>query len=190
MKIETWAVTAVGIAVAVVVPLIVNYQNRKQARQIELFKKDPSVGLIPPPHPLWVFLRKNWQHFFYPSVMVYYVYRWMIEDWQHSYHAGVSAALFVLYLTTYQFINMLALSGRFVGSVTGHITQVIDWVSDDTSNAIRVLEVHNEMLLSLLEDLESRGLLSESAKARIRTAREKAHTSITKKESTQQRTGS
>lgn len=164
MKVDTWIVTAVGVVVAAVVALIVNYQNRKQARQIELFRKDPSAGLVPPPHPWLVFLRKNWYHFLYLAGMIYFVCRWVIQDLQHSYHAGVSAAMFVLYLVTY----LLAIILR----VGGGITEVIDWVSGDTNRAIKVLSAHNTMLLAVLHDLESQGLLSEDTKAQIAAARE------------------
>jgi hypothetical protein len=170
MKVEAWVLTSAGIAAAVAVPLIVNYQNRKQARQIELFRKDPSVGLIPPPHPLWVFLGRNWMHFFYPPLAVYYFYRWTIEDSQHSYHAGVSAALFTLYLMSYLSLNIsgagLHLASRF--------TDMLDGISHDTNRTVDVLAMHNEMLSALLDDFESHGLLSEGAKARIATARKEA----------------
>ena len=58
MKIDGWMITAAGVVVAAVVALVVNYQNRKQARQIELYRRDPSVGLIPPPHAFMAFLKK------------------------------------------------------------------------------------------------------------------------------------
>jgi hypothetical protein len=104
MKIETWMVTAFGVVVAAAVALVVNYQNRKQARQIELFRNDPSVGLMPPPHPWVAFLKKNWYHPWYVGGMIYFLCRWIIESGQHSYHAGESAATFVLYLSSYNFL--------------------------------------------------------------------------------------
>ena len=36
--------------------LIAGYLQRKQMRQNELFRLDPSAGLTPPPHPLWTHL--------------------------------------------------------------------------------------------------------------------------------------
>jgi len=167
MKIENWMVTTFGIVVAAVVTLIVNYQNRKQARQNELFRKDPSVGLIPPLHPWVAFLQKNWYQAFYFIGMIYYFCRWTIQEGQHSYQAGVSAALFVLYFVFY-LVNRL-FSTASLGA--GRVTQVIDWISEDTNNAIKVLSVHNAMLVAVIADLESRGLLSEDTKAQIRAAR-------------------
>jgi hypothetical protein len=37
--------------------LLVAYWHRKQMRQIELFKRDPSAGLRPPASPPWRFLK-------------------------------------------------------------------------------------------------------------------------------------
>ena len=166
MKIDTWMVTAFGIIVAAAVAVIVNYQNRKQSRQIELFRKDPSVGLIPPPHPWIRFLQKNWFHLAYLTGMVYYFYRWMREDLQGSYRVGVSAAMFVLYFVLY-FVSYF-LSRGF--QVSRGMTDVIDWISEDTNKAIKVLSAHNKMLLAIVRDLELRGLLSEDVKAQIETA--------------------
>jgi hypothetical protein len=46
---------------AVAVPsgtaLLVAYWHRKQMRQIEEFRRDPSVGLRPPPSRFWAFLK-------------------------------------------------------------------------------------------------------------------------------------
>jgi hypothetical protein len=40
------------------VNLSIGHLQRKQMRQIELHREDSSVGLVPPPHPLRLFLRK------------------------------------------------------------------------------------------------------------------------------------
>ncbi|HLI17410.1 MAG TPA: hypothetical protein VKV22_03960 [Rhodanobacteraceae bacterium] len=56
----TQAITVFGILVAAAVGLSVGYLQRKQARQIELYRKDPSVGLIPPPTATTRFLKKWW----------------------------------------------------------------------------------------------------------------------------------
>lgn len=45
---------------AAIIALIVAAQNRKQMRQLEAHRIDPSVGLTPPPHPVFVFLRNHW----------------------------------------------------------------------------------------------------------------------------------
>ena len=161
MKTEffvTWAIAILGIAITVVV----NYQNRRRARQNELFRKDPSVGIDPPPHPWMVFLRKDWYHIFYIVAIVFYFCRWMIQDAQHSYHAGVSAALYLFYMTAY--------GGTLILRRSGGLIQAVDWVSDDTNRAIKIIGVHNAMLLAVIHDLTKQGLLSENAEARIGAA--------------------
>jgi hypothetical protein len=46
-------ITVAGIAIAAVITLWVNASNRAQQRQIELWKKDPSVPIKPPLHPIF-----------------------------------------------------------------------------------------------------------------------------------------
>jgi hypothetical protein len=49
-----------GVA-AIVLPsataFLVAYWHRKQMRQIEIFKRDPNAGLLPPPSRLWKFVK-------------------------------------------------------------------------------------------------------------------------------------
>ena len=52
------AVTAIIVSAAVA--LIVAHLQRKQTRQVELFKLDPSVGLIPPSGRLTRFVKSKW----------------------------------------------------------------------------------------------------------------------------------
>jgi hypothetical protein len=56
----THAIMLFGIVVAAVVALIVGHLQRKQMRQIELYKQDPSVGLVPPPSALRRFVQSKW----------------------------------------------------------------------------------------------------------------------------------
>jgi hypothetical protein len=55
--------------IAVIIPsattLLVAHWHRKQARQLEAFRLDPSVGLNPPPSPVRVHFRKHWQLWLY-----------------------------------------------------------------------------------------------------------------------------
>jgi hypothetical protein len=50
MTATAWG--ALSIVVSAVVALIVAAQHRRQARQIEMHREDPSVPLKPPPHPV------------------------------------------------------------------------------------------------------------------------------------------
>lgn len=49
-----------GIAVSASIALIVASQQRKQMRQIELYKSDPTVGLVPPPSAFSRFIKSKW----------------------------------------------------------------------------------------------------------------------------------
>jgi hypothetical protein len=46
-----------AVAVSSGTALLVAYWHRKQMRQIEEFRRDPSVGLRPPPSRFWAFLK-------------------------------------------------------------------------------------------------------------------------------------
>ena len=48
-----------AIVVSSVTAIIVAYYHRRQMRQIEAFRVDPTVGLKPPPTPLRSFLSRN-----------------------------------------------------------------------------------------------------------------------------------
>ncbi len=58
MSVTVWTTLIVGV-LAFAGNLLSGYLTRKQMRQNELFRQDPSVGLIPPPHPLRARL---WEH--------------------------------------------------------------------------------------------------------------------------------
>lgn len=53
-----WLTLGVGI-VGSLVALVVAHLHRKQMRQNELFRLDPTVGVIPPPNPLWAYVKSN-----------------------------------------------------------------------------------------------------------------------------------
>ena len=56
----THLLMAIGIAISATVALVVAHLHRKQMRQIELYKTDPSVGLIAPPGKLTRFVASRW----------------------------------------------------------------------------------------------------------------------------------
>jgi hypothetical protein len=62
MRIPVWVPIAISIATLVVgtiVTLSVAALNRKQQRQIELHRADPTVPLVPPAHPITRFLKTH-----------------------------------------------------------------------------------------------------------------------------------
>lgn len=59
MTTTNWIAVS-GIVVAALVALYSGYAQRRQMRQIEANRLDPSVGLKPPTHPLVVFIGDHW----------------------------------------------------------------------------------------------------------------------------------
>jgi hypothetical protein len=62
MPIPVWVPIAISIATLVVgaiVTLSVAAMHRKQMRQIELHRADPTVPLVPPAHPITRFLKTH-----------------------------------------------------------------------------------------------------------------------------------
>ena len=51
--------TLAGVLIPSAVALVVAYLHRKQMRQVEAFRLDPSVGLVPPPSTITRFLKQN-----------------------------------------------------------------------------------------------------------------------------------
>ena len=59
---NTEAIGTAAILLSSGTALCVAYLHRKQMRQIELHRVDPSVGLHPPSNYLWAFLKRHWSH--------------------------------------------------------------------------------------------------------------------------------
>jgi len=56
----THAIMLIGIIIAALVALSIGHLQRKQMRQIELYKLDPSVGLVPLPSAITRFVKSKW----------------------------------------------------------------------------------------------------------------------------------
>lgn len=63
MSVAVW-ITAFGIIVGATVTLSVAYLHRKQMRQIELHRADPSVPVTPPPHGITLFFKRNFWYWY------------------------------------------------------------------------------------------------------------------------------
>jgi hypothetical protein len=57
MELRDYITIAVGCVTTVAV-LATGYLHRKQMRQIEAYRVNPTVGLIPPPNPVWAFIKR------------------------------------------------------------------------------------------------------------------------------------
>jgi hypothetical protein len=53
-------ISVMGIFIGAGTALLVAYWHRKQMRQNEIFRIDRSAGVLPPPNPLWKFIKKYW----------------------------------------------------------------------------------------------------------------------------------
>lgn len=68
-------ITVAGIAIAAVITIWVNASNRAQQRQIELWKKDPSVPIKPPPHPIFGLAKVYSFPLISIGISIYYLYK-------------------------------------------------------------------------------------------------------------------
>ena len=60
----TQLIAVIAIVISAAVALIVSHLQRKQMRQIELYKLDPSAGLLPPESRLTRFVKSKWDSIF------------------------------------------------------------------------------------------------------------------------------
>jgi magnesium-transporting ATPase (P-type) len=135
-----------------VVTFSVAYMHRKQIRQVELYRRDTSSGLKPPPHPITRFLREHWWETILVIWSLYHFVRWFIEESQHSYHAGVSAAL------AFWMVMNLVLSGMY---------RLFSRSLDITGLALADTEMLIGVISSLVADLKEAGHLSKGAQEKI-----------------------
>jgi len=56
----THIIAILSIGISAIVAFIIAHLQRKQMRQIELYKRDPSVGLVPPENALTRFVKSKW----------------------------------------------------------------------------------------------------------------------------------
>ena len=148
MTLGTWIAILIFVGTAAV-SLSIAYLHRKQMRQDELFRIDPTVGLTPPLNPISRFLKRHWWSLVLVSGGIYYFVRWMIEENRNSFHAGVSAALAFWFLTNFLFVQTQQFSWRRS-----------DLAFDSTSLLSRILAI-------LVHDLHSTGQISDNAKQKI-----------------------
>jgi hypothetical protein len=62
MTIKDWiqiGLQAASLIIGTIVALSIAASNRKQSRQIELHRLDPTVPLVPPSHPFYAFTKRN-----------------------------------------------------------------------------------------------------------------------------------
>ena len=92
-----WATVIVGTTTASVT-WASGYLQRKQMRQNELFRADPSVGLIPPPHPIKLFLWEHRTSVLNVAVAVYFLVRGLAGEGPVTRIAVLNIALGVAFV--------------------------------------------------------------------------------------------
>ena len=76
----TQLIAVFGISLSAVIALLVSHLQRKQMRQIELYKNDPSVGLTPPESTLTKFIKSKWDSIFAYGGPIYILASQMLKD--------------------------------------------------------------------------------------------------------------
>lgn len=62
-SIPLW-LTISGMIISGSIALVIAHLHRRQMRQVELFRQNPEVGLLPPPGPLKRFVKSHWDAVF------------------------------------------------------------------------------------------------------------------------------
>ena len=114
-------ISAIGIVVAAVTTLLVNASNRAQQRQIELWKKDPSVPIKPPPHPLLSAAKSYGPSLISIGISTYFLYKDAVNPAPLSRRDVLTIALEVggiVFMSTFMIIMFILKGlGTMVGGV-------------------------------------------------------------------------
>ena len=142
-------ISIVAIVVASVTALSIAHGQKKQARQIEAFRRDASVGLVPPPTALWTHLTKYW------------------GVWLNLLCMGVQTASLVSLLRSSQSLSLDTLvelsvvgGSLFVTLVMGVMTFVQVQITDILKHQNNILEHQKTILENQKEVWEHLGKLT------------------------------
>ena len=153
MTISLW-VTVFCLSVTVIVQLIVSYLQRKQMRQIELFRTDPNVGLKPPPHPVTAFVKRNWSVLVQlPGAIFLVVYGFVLYHWSTALDPGVPVGAGLVLLTWILF-------AAFLNTWIRRGFTVAEFLANS-------LERHEDLLRKIVEQLGKPGEISESTRSEL-----------------------
>lgn len=123
MPLTAW-ITLFGIVIAAVVALIIAYLQRKQMRQIELHRADPTVPLVPPPHSVTQFLRTNFWYLYSLAFMLWVLYV-LKRDLSQSTPVTRTTVLYICVdvgaiILMIVFVMMVAINSAFKTSFRSH----------------------------------------------------------------------
>lgn len=126
-------IALIGMALSAFVALIVAYLHRKQIRQIELYKEDPSVGLVPPPGKLTAFIKGNWDNIFAYGGPIYIIASEILKD-------SPVTRLTVLLIAFNAALLMLNITLSLVYRIQGKLSEQIVKLADFDSRQISLIE--------------------------------------------------
>ena len=133
-----------GILVSAAVALLVSHLHRKQMRQVELFKIDPSVGLIPPPSSFTVFLREKGPDVLIVSLPLVLIINEMMKEGQVTRGSVLTVSLSVALIFAYATVRFVFALVRdvvqMIKKVVGLMEQHIEATKDIQKSRISALE--------------------------------------------------
>ena len=123
MTTALWISLVVG-AMAFAGNLVSGYLQRKQMRQLELYRQDPSVGLVPPPHSLTLFLRKHRLAILNTGIATFFLVSGFRSQGPLTrlsvFNIAAGIGFLFLALTTKMILDLYHFLGRLVGVLEGH----------------------------------------------------------------------
>ena len=123
MTTALWISLVVG-AMAFVGNLVSGYLQRKQMRQLELYRQDPSVGLVPLPHPFTLLLQKYRLAICNTGIAAFFLVSGFRSQEPMTrlsvLNIAVGIGFLFLALTTKMTADLYHFLGRLVGVLEGH----------------------------------------------------------------------
>jgi len=128
------------------VALLVSYLHRKQMRQVELFKVDPSVGLIPPPSALTILLKEKLPDAIIVGLPLILIVDEMMKDGEITRGSVLTISLSVALILAYATVRFVF---TLVRELVGMIKRVIGVMEQH-------IEATKEIQKSRIAELEAK----------------------------------
>lgn len=131
---ETQLVTLFSVVITSGTALLVAYLHRKQIRQIEMFRLDPrNTSLLPPPHPIRLFLSRNFAFFMTVPYVVFLVLH-LIDQKPLTRHEVFLIALDVASIVALVILQLLqTIVGRII-DIQSKQLDLIRGINEDLAN--------------------------------------------------------
>lgn len=151
MPLTAW-ITLFGIVIAAVVALIIAYLQRKQMRQIELHRADPTVPLVPPPHAVTQFIKSNFWYGYSLAFMLWVLYV-LKRDLSQSTPVTRTTVLYICidvgaFILTIIFIVLVSINRWITASFRSH---------ERVWDILKMMTKSIQELVTVVDKLEKRG---------------------------------